>query len=179
MTGFTEGYLYVDHADPIQELDEIASEVYQTLDAALLDFWETEADMQIHQELKEVTTHAFCAMDAALLEFWSLEASLTRSIPRSVKDNSSSLIAAPCLPMPLEIATDCIYAGKCDLTYCNSTDRIRNFQDTLVDDTDQYGEKAMALYLVPPNIVGLPLPPPQPPPFDTYVETRTLVVMLI
>ena len=69
--------------------------------------------------------------------------------------------------MPLEIATDCTYAGNCDLKYCNPNDRDRNFQDTLVDDTDQDGEKAMALYLVPLNIVGLPLPPPQPPPFDT------------
>ena len=68
----------------------------------------------------------------------------------------------------MAIVTDLVpatKAGTCDLKYCNPTDDNRNSQATLVDDTDQNGEKTMVLYLVPPNFVRVPLPPPQPPPY--------------
>ena len=142
--------------------------MYQTLDAALLDFWETEATMQTHQELEKLATQAFCTMDAALLDFWSLEVSLTRNVSGSVNDNSFPLIAASCLQVPMATVTDLVPAtktGTCDLKYCTPTDDNRNSQATLVDDTDQNGEKAMVLYLVPPSFVRVPLPPPQPPPY--------------
>ena len=105
-------------------------------------------------------------MDAALLDFWSLEVSLTRDVSGSIKDMSFPLIAAPCLQVPMVIVTvPANKAGTYDLKYCNPTDDNRNSQATLVDDTDQNGEKTMVLYLVPPNFVRVPLPPPQPPPY--------------
>ena len=128
--------------------------------------------MQTHQELEKLATEAFCTMDAALLDFWSLEVSLTKNFSSSAKDSSFPSIAAPSLQVPLEVITDLvpdISVGTFDLKYCDPTDHVKNSQASLVDDTDPNGEQTMALYLVPPNIVGLPLPPPQPPPFYTVM----------
>ena len=46
--------MFVEDEDSIHELYKIASEVFLTLDSALLDFWATDATLQIQQEFEDV-----------------------------------------------------------------------------------------------------------------------------
>ena len=133
--------MIVDQTDPIQELDKIATEVFRTLDNALLDFWATDAALQTHQNLEDL-------------------AKKINSCPRNEVPSFQVSMEILSDPVPATCVTTC--GSKC----FNHIDQDLNFQATLVDDSYLNGEENS----VPPNIVPLPLPPPQPPPEKSFLE---------